>query len=390
MDEPLRVALMVFTLAVEASGGGITRFALDLAKNLDPQRFKLTICALGDFGTIPETERIALLNEQGIRTFTGTLWQMGNPYASFLRAIKTFRREFSRQPVDILHSHSEFTDIAALYLKILSVAPRIVRTIHNGHPLEWRKRPHRRWLLTNFLYPIYYDAEIGVSQHITDRLNRRWVERKLSRRAWNIGNAINLARFQDVKLNITEFKRSLGIPPKDLIVGTIGRLEHEKDYQSLLSSAQLVLEKRLDVTFIFVGEGSLRQTLMNQARNLGISEHVLFTGSRADIEKILKSMDIFACSSLWEGLPSAVLESMASGVPVVSVDIPGTRALIQHGFNGWLVSPQSSPSLADGILELLSQPELRTELAMNARATAQNYSIDRVAKSHEKLYWSLK
>jgi glycosyltransferase involved in cell wall biosynthesis len=389
MADPVHLGLMVFSLAVEASGGGITRFVLDLARNLNPDLIKLTVLALGDFGAPAEQELVQMLRDQHISPIVGAKWNTERPYACFLAAMRTFQSELERMDLDILHSHSEFTDIAALGLKIRAKTPRIIRTLHNGHPLEWRKRPHRRWLFTNFLFPVYYDAEIGVSQPIVNRLNRRWVARCLGRQAKCIPNAIDLNRFQGGKIDISEKKRALGIPIDAAVVGTIGRLEFEKGYTYLLDAARLIKGQRSTVFFVIIGEGSLRQALEEQADISGISDRVIFTGSRSDINQLLPCMDVFACSSLWEGLPTVILESMAAGVPVISSDIPGTRALISHNRNGCLVPAKDPAALADGILFLLSNPDLRTALAKEGLATVQNYSIDRVARSHEVLYRSL-
>lgn len=389
MPEQIRIAQIVFSLRVEESGGGITRFVTDLCRTIDPDRFQLIICTLADYGTDIERNRIRHLEQEGIQIFPGYPWNPQNPYISFLRTAKKFSTKFRSNPVDIIHSHSEFSDILTLWLKMRSTVPVIARTVHDGFRLEWRKRPHRRWLFTNFLYPIYYGAEIGVSPSIANRLESRWLAKRLKRRAFYINNAINLSRFQKKIYNRSALKSSMSIPFEAPVVGTIGRLELEKGYSYLLDAAKIVLDELPDVYFLFVGAGSLMSDLTNQSESLGISQRVIFTGPRNDVEALLGCMDLFACSSLWEGLPTTILESMAAGVPVIATNIPGAQALIKDRFSGWLVPSKNPSALASGIKRMITSPVLRSELAKNASSCLGDFSIQHVARKHEDLYTTL-
>jgi glycosyltransferase involved in cell wall biosynthesis len=100
-------------------------------------------------------------------------------------------------------------------------------------------------------------------------------------------------------------------------------------------------------------------------------------------------MDIFASSSLWEGLPTVLMEAMACDIPIVATDIPGTNELITQDQDGLLVSPYNAEALSAGILTLLNSQELRTELVQEARSTLVDYSIDSIAKEYEILYEEL-
>ena len=126
--------------------------------------------------------------------------------------------------------------------------------------------------------------------------------------------------------------------------------------------------------------------LKTLAQTLGITSHVIFTGARKDVEELLQCMDIFASSSLWEGVPTVMLEAMASGVPIIATDIPGTNELIQHGKNGWLLPPHDSQTLAETLLAFIKTPRLGEDLIKNGKVTVQEYSIGYIAKQYESLY----
>jgi glycosyltransferase involved in cell wall biosynthesis len=134
----------------------------------------------------------------------------------------------------------------------------------------------------------------------------------------------------------------------------------------------------------------MAEQLKELAQTLGITSNVIFTGARKDVEELLQCMDIFASSSLWEGVPTVMLEAMASGVPIIATDIPGTNELIQHAKNGWLGSPYNSEELANALIEFIKIPDLGAELVRNGKETVREYSIDHIARQYEALYESLK
>ena len=143
MSKRIRVCEIVFSLDIEAEGGGITRFVSALSQALDSRDFEPVVCGLWDRGTQVEKELSQRLAQAGIQTFTCARWDDNHPYRAFYEAYKKLRAWIKNQPVDIVHSHSEFGDVAAMLLKLEGKAPIIVRTLHNGLPMEWRRR--LRW-----------------------------------------------------------------------------------------------------------------------------------------------------------------------------------------------------------------------------------------------------
>lgn len=389
MDKQIRIIQMIYRFDVEGAGGGIGRFVFELSRALDKNRFEVAICALGNLGKPLEKERILKLNAGGLEAFAATSWDDRQPYPSFLRAVRSLSSLFSRQPADIIHSHSEFGDIAALLLKPGLHPPKILRTVHYGFRYEWRKRPLRRIFFTNFLYPLLLDAEVGVSQSIAHTLNQRPFARLLQREASCIYNAIELSRFTQAKFEPTLMKKSLGIPLQAPVIGSIGRLTEQKGYSDFLKMAAIVLKSLPQAYFIIIGDGELAQELVQQSRQLNIQDRILFTGPRTDIEALLTCMDLFVSSSRWEGLPTVLLESMASGVPVVATDIPGTRELIKTGETGWLAPVNNPESLARTVCEAFQSPQLWPEIVREAKVMVQRFTIQAVAEQYEQLYEKL-
>lgn len=389
MHKRIRVVQLFYTFDIEVGGGGLSLFAIELGKRLDPDRFEVSLCSLGYYDTSLGKDRISRLNQSGVKAYEAAKWDDSKPYHSFTNSFRMLKRELQENPVDILHSHSEYTDITAMLLKLCRRAPRILRTVHYGFHEEWNRKPLRRALLTNFSYPILFDAEIGINNANTERLNRRFVAKLLQKKAIRIPNAISFERFTNIHVDVKAKKDSLGIPPDAQIIGTVGRLADQKGFNFLIDAAHLVLQEHPQVYFLIIGDGPLADEHREQTQSLGIENQVLFTGGRTDVVELLVCMDLFASSSLWEGLPTVILEAIAADVPILATDIPGTNELIQHGFNGWLVRPYDAQALSEGILTLIKSPSLRTQLALQAKETLVKYSIDSIAREYEILYQNL-
>ena len=389
MIERISVVQLFYTFDVEVGGGGLSRFAIELGKHLDPKLFDVSLVSLGYYSSPLGKIRINELNSGGIKAYEATNWQENAPYDSFIKSVLALRKLYIQTPVDILHSHSEYTDVVAILLKSMGVTHHILRTVHYGYQYEWSTKPVRRALLTNFLYPILFNQEIGINQFNTNRLNRRWIARLLKRRAQRVYNAIPLDQFKSTMVDSNYKKETLGIPPNAIVVGTVGRLAEQKGYTYLVDAVPIILEKFPQAYFLIIGDGPLAENLKFQANSLGVSSRITFTGGRTDVEELLKCMDVFVSSSLWEGLPTVILESMACGVPVVATDIEGTRELITNGQNGILSEARSGVALASGILTILENKTMSKELSAYAQKTVERFSIDKIAKEYETLYENL-
>lgn len=382
----IRVAEIVNGFAVETTGGGAARFGVALAQCLDADLFDKIICGLWDFGTQFEQQRMDELTEQGVQTFVASVWNENKPFSSFIASFLKLRTKLSDLRVDIVHSHSEFGDIAAMLIKILRRRTVIIRTSHGGHNLEWRKRPIRRILLTNLLFPIFFDLEIGINQATTEYLNQRWIIKKLGKKAIRIPNALDLSRFtNDTNLKKIK-KKELGIPDERFVIGSVGRLTEQKGFIYLLEAFNIALRRNPEIVLLIVGEGELRDELQRTALQLGISDHLFMLGARTDIDEIFNCFDIFVNSSLWEGVPTVILECLAAGVPVIATDIPGNREVLSNQVNGILVPLRDNEKMALAVEELYSSPLLRKNLVEKGRETIESFRIETIAKQHEELY----
>lgn len=388
----IRVLEILNGFALEGPLGGIERFGVELARALDRAQVEPIVYGMWSFAAPNEQRWLRALRQEGVEAFMPAPWDAQKPYRSFFATLRATRAHLKGRRVDVIHSHCQFGDVVALLLRRQLRAAAIVRTVHNER--EWGKRPGRRLFLTNFLYPLLFDAELGVSQQVVDNLRARHLSRLLRQPVHKAYNALNFARFEEVSFtrDAREAKRAgLGIPPGAAVVGTVGRLTEQKGYPVLLEAAAAVIAQHPDTTFLIVGSGEQDRALRRYAAELGIDGRVIFTGKRDDVEELLHIMDLFASSSLWEGLPTVILESMASHVPVIATRVSGNTELIEDGVTGRLVPPADAAALADGIIEMLAaDPEETAALCARAyRYVRDTFSIERVARQHEALYRGL-
>lgn len=169
------------------------------------------------------------------------------------------------------------------------------------------------------------------------------------------------------------------------IILAASRLVPQKDLPVLLESFRLLREER-SARLLILGDGGLRQSLEERARDLGIADDVDFLGFVVDAPAYMKRCTVFALSSRYEGLPVALIEAMACGVPVVSTDCPsGPSEIITHGCDGLLVPVGDAVALAAGLERLLDDPGLRERLGQAGQARAAHFTVENLLPQYEEL-----
>jgi len=187
------------------------------------------------------------------------------------------------------------------------------------------------------------------------------------------------------------FRRTHNIPPERPLLIYVGRVAHEKNITFLLRVVAHLRQSVPDVLLVIAGEGPARSALEQTARQLGITENLLFVGylSRTrELQECYRAGDLFVFASRTETQGLVLLEAMALGVPVVSTAVMGTRDVLQEGA-GALVAPESEPEFAARVREVLDDPALRQRLSSSARRYAARWSAGRLAEDLITLYGEL-
>lgn len=171
----------------------------------------------------------------------------------------------------------------------------------------------------------------------------------------------------------------------------VGRIDWNKNLHILMYSMKEILRRKSDVKLVIIGRdwGNYISSLKALAKNLDIQDAVMFTGeiSFNNLIKAYVDSDVFVLPSVYEGLPTAVLEAMACGTPVVATSSGGTGSLIINGFNGYIVNPSSANGFAECILKLLVDGKLRRRMGENGRQyVKENYSWEKITGKITKIY----
>lgn len=384
---PIRVLLISNGFAIESPLGGIERFVIALAEALDRTRVEPIVCGLWDFGTEWDAKWMQHLRARGIHAFTAAPRDEQNPLRNYREIIAGIRTQ-TPCPIDIIHSHSEWSDPATLLLRRTLGARAAIRTVHNER--EWKKSLPRRLVLTQTAAPLGFAREFGVSRRVVENLNARPLAKILGKRAEVLHNVVDFSRFPpnpDRAAARAALTAELGIPVDAPLLGTVGRLVPQKGFDLLLAAVPAILRQSPNAHLLIAGDGPDRAALEAQAASLGIADRVHLLGPRSDVERLLPALDLFVSSSRWEGLSTVIMEAMASGTAVLGTQVSGSSELIEDGVSGVLVPPEDIPALSAAAVSLLGDAARRARLANAANAfVREHFSVARVARQHEAIY----
>jgi glycosyltransferase involved in cell wall biosynthesis len=178
-----------------------------------------------------------------------------------------------------------------------------------------------------------------------------------------IYNGIDVKAFMDSDLTREEAQTQLGLSDRDAFVyGTVGRLAETKGQEVLLKAFARVYEKYPKSWLIITGKGRLDSELRGLSAELNIDERVVFLGYRTDIPEVLKALDVFVLPSIAEGLPGALLEAMATSIPVIASRVGGVPEILNDPSLGIMLSPSSTNELASAMERLRSMDEIRRNM----------------------------
>jgi glycosyltransferase involved in cell wall biosynthesis len=167
----------------------------------------------------------------------------------------------------------------------------------------------------------------------------------------------------------------------------VGTFKRQKGHMFLVEAIPQVCERHPGLHVLLVGDGELRGAMEQQVAEAGIAEHVTFLGTRGDIPELLAASDSFVLPSLWEGLPVALVEAMASGLPVIATTVSGTNEVVVDGESGFLVPPGDPSRLADAMCRLLCDPGTAAAIAAAGQArVAARFSARTQAETLSTLF----
>jgi len=308
-----------------------------------------------------------------------------------LLAIYRLYKNLRKYKIDVIHSHGLLVNILSRVASCLANTRVSISTAHVPLNLKSGKQAQNvfeklmvpYYLIMDNLSSLFNQKVIAVSHAVKRDLMEQGVDPK---RIVVVQNGMDL---NHGKGNNQGTKGKLKRNGNHPIVGTITRLSPQKDIPTFLKMASLISKDVPRAQFLIVGDGEKRTELQDLADKLGLGDHIRFLGYRKDVLDLLRTFDIFALSSLWEGLPIVILEAMAAEKPVVATAVDGVVEVVEHGKTGLLVEPQRPDLLAKSVIELIRNPNRARGMGKRGRERLERYfSINRVINTVEQIYLS--
>jgi glycosyltransferase involved in cell wall biosynthesis len=227
------------------------------------------------------------------------------------------------------------------------------------------------------------DVVVAVSQGVADGLKQFF---KINSKVRVIHNGCDL---EEIEKKSREEVSHPWFSQTEPIVLAVGRLANQKGFSYLLEAVKLVNSK-VPVRLLIIGDGELKGRLEKHVEELGIKDKVEFLGVKTNPFAYMAKCDLFVLSSLYEGLPNALIEAMALGLPVISTNCPyGPGEIIEDGRNGILVPVGNPQAISEAILRVLGDKQLRDHLRTGAKRRAKHFSLDNMISKYIELFLSL-
>lgn len=368
------IAHVIFRLGV----GGLENGVVNLINGLPAEKYRHAIVCIDritDFQHRLLRKDVELVS---IRKKPGTDWQ----------SIRRIHQTFRRMKPDIVHTRN----LGALDALLPAFLAGVKCRIHGEHGWDISdvSASNMKYRLIRRIHSPLVTKFVALSSQLSDYL-QQGVGINPSR-ICRLPNGVDTTRFlpSDDKI---QHRLTLGelFQPDSILIGTVGRLEAEKDPMNLVEAFARVFEKlpslRRRLRLVIVGDGSLRESISRRLRELEIDGVAWVPGARDDIAKILQCLDLFVLPSLAEGISNTILEAMATGLAVVATEVGGNPELVLNGRTGMLVPAGDSSALAEAIMVYLADPELCVKQGFGGRERAiNNFGLDRMIKGYEALY----
>ncbi len=358
---PPRRILYVIT---ELDPGGAEKALFHLVTRLDREQFEPEVASLMGDGVVGEW-----LEREGVAVHKLHASACSLPLAG----VKLWRI-MRRGQFDVVHTFLFHANVLGRLCARLARVPRVVSSVRVEEP----RGSHR--LLNRLMWRLA-DQFVCVSESTKQFFCERC--RVPGERVAAIANGVDTDTF-------TPRSDSLGPIEEPVRIVSVGRLDPQKGYDVLIDAARICAQRDIVFQITIAGEGPDRAALQRRIAASGLAETVTLMGRSDDVPALLRSADLFVSASRWEGMPNAVLEAMAAGLPVVATSVGGTPELVVQGETGLLVPADDAQALADALTDLAIERGKRASWGKAGRARVeQHFTWERNAAAHMEFYGAL-
>lgn len=303
-----------------------------------------------------------------------------------LKAYKELKHLIDEGEYDIIHCH---TPVGAMLTRLAAKQARkqgtkVFYTAHGFH--FYKGAPAINWIL-------YYPVEKWLSRYtdVLITINKEDYERARTFKAGKVcyvpGVGIDLKKFNAGYVNKEQKRKEIGVSADDFVLLSVGELIPRKNHEVVIRALSVLkqLDKLNHIEYVICGRGAYEADLRKLAEELDVADHVRFLGYRNDISEICNCADLFVFMSHQEGLPVALMEAMACGLPAVCSNIRGNTDLIEDGVTG-LLANNTPEEVAQSISKMKSDTALRNRVASAALQKIRQFDLSSVEDEMTKIY----
>lgn len=323
--------------------GGMENGMVNLINRMDPISFYHIICCLTKAG--PISKNIVNPNVE--------ICELNKAPGKNNKLLKRLFYFFKKKSPDIVHTRNWGGIDGIIPAKLAGV--KVIIHGEHGRDINDPKGELRRRLWARRLISPLVNKYLTVSEDMSQWLVN--TVRINPKKVMTIVNGVDTEKFSPE--NAALIRNKYGVDKFKFLIGTVGRLDPIKDQATLIKAFAILAQSYKFISLLIIGDGPCRKELESLVDRLNIRNHVSFWGELNNVADIYKLLDVFALSSIGEGMSNTILEAMATGIPVVATDVGGSKELISDSKNGFLVPPQDPYTLANCLEKYIENPDLK-------------------------------
>lgn len=351
--------------------GGAEVLAARIARQLS-DRFEFRFFCLDWLGELGEQLRDEGFTVEVLERKSGLDWRFPWRLARRLR----------QEQVALIQAHQYTPFFYSLAARMLYWKAPILFTEHGRHIPDY---PRKKRKVYNRMMLRRRDRIVAVGEAVRQALIVN--EGLPARRVEVIYNGVNMSPYANSNINRNEVRQELGIAPETIVVFQVARLDAVKDHLTGLRAMELVNHRRSDVQLVIVGDGPELEKIEQFIAEHRLTESVKLLGTRQDVPRLLQVGDVFLLTSISEGIPLTIIEAGAAGLPVVSTRAGGVDEVTVHEKSGLLADVGDHVKLAEHLLRLAGDIDLRQALGNQGRQIAfERFTEPVMLDAYERLY----
>jgi glycosyltransferase involved in cell wall biosynthesis len=366
--------------------GGAQLNTLYTCRLLDRRRFRATLLTGSELGS--EGDLLSTARDEVPTVVIPSLVRDIRPRKD-LAAYRSIATHLRAGAYSVVHTHTSKAGILARYAAHRRGIPVIVHTAHGWQWTHARSRGMNRLIIEAERCAARFSDRIIV---VSERDREKGLEAGVGRPEQYvlIESAIPLDTFDPAKVDGAAFRAEFRIPLDAPVVGTVGRFAYQKAPEVMLEAAMKLLSRSPCSHFVYVGDGPLRERLLNNLGRVDARKRLHLAGIRRDVSAALAAMDVFALSSRYEGLPRVAVEAMAMGKPVVTTPADGIVDVVEDNLTGNLVPFEDSEALAQAMVSLINAPARARAMGAEARKRVlPRFDVNEMVRRIEATYVQL-